>query len=303
MKKYPVLLIVSTVILIVLIPIGIDHLIIGNDIYSNISNSDWVSFLGSYIGSLIGAGVSIVGIFMTIKFSEKQSKNDREFMIEMNREERRLSIAPLILCRTGGKDDKNEIDGGFSFDLDGEDSNTPFNVVILITNVGIGDAVDFELNFVSYGDKNFGCGLHTEFFEKNSTMRVSIDLSINLIELPDDIDNIFGNTSDSFSQVDYTVLKKYQYGDHKIKMEIKYKDLTGNTYRQEVDLHIQTGFHKDETIYEHWGFTMSQLGVLMQRKLDILRTNCSTNKDLTGIIFWKRSDNYKIARIGMSFVT
>lgn len=30
-------------------------------------------------------------------------------------------------------------------------------------------------------------------------MRVSIDLSINLIELPDDIDNIFGNTSDSFS--------------------------------------------------------------------------------------------------------
>ena len=252
MKKYPVLLIVSTIVLVVLIPIGIDHLIIGNDIYSNISNSDWVSFLGSYIGSIIGAGVSIVGIFMTIKFSEKQSKNDREFMIEMNREERRLSIAPLILCRTGGKDDKNEIDGGFSFDLDGEDSNTPFNVVILITNVGIGDAVDFELNFVSYGDKNFGCGLHTEFFEKNSTMRVSIDLSINLIELPDDIDNIFGNTSDSFSQVDYTVLKKYQYGDHKIKMEIKYKDLTGNTYRQEVDLHIQTGFHKDETIYEHW---------------------------------------------------
>lgn len=57
-------------------------------------------------------------------------------MIEMNREERRLSIAPLILCRTGGKDDKNEIDGGFSFDLDGEDSNTPFNVVILITTWG-----------------------------------------------------------------------------------------------------------------------------------------------------------------------
>jgi len=69
-------------------------------IYSNISNSDWVSFLGSYIRSLIGAGVSVVGIFMTIKFSEKQSKNDREFMIEMNREERRLSISPLLICQT-----------------------------------------------------------------------------------------------------------------------------------------------------------------------------------------------------------
>ena len=100
MRKYPVLLICLVIVLIILIPIGIDHLIIGNGIYSNISNSDWVSFLGSYIGSLIGAGVSVVGIFMTIKFSEKQSKNDREFMIEMNREERRLSISPLLICQT-----------------------------------------------------------------------------------------------------------------------------------------------------------------------------------------------------------
>jgi len=73
--------------------------------------------LGSYIGSLIGAGVSVVGIFMTIKFSEKQSKNDREFMIEMNREERRLSISPLLICQTDNNIHK--FDSSFIFSLDG----------------------------------------------------------------------------------------------------------------------------------------------------------------------------------------
>ena len=249
MKKYPFLLILSIIVLIVLIPIGLDHLIIGNDIYSNISNSDWVSFLGSYIGSIIGAGVSIVGIFMTIKFSEKQSKNDRDFMIEMNREERRLSIAPLLLCQTDNKNN-HEYESRFIFDLDGEKSNTPFNVMIVITNVGIGDAVDFELNFITYNEQTIGQGLRTEFFKKNKTMRVSIDLSVYLIELPEDIDDIIGDPTDN--KVDYAALKKYQYAGHKIIMEIKYKDLIGNTYCQEVDLHIQAGFHKDTTIYEHW---------------------------------------------------
>ena len=250
MKKYPVLLILSTIILIVLIPIGIDHLIIGNDIHSNISNSDWVSFLGSYIGSLIGAGISIIGIFMTIKFSEKQAKNDREFMLEMNREERRLSIAPLLLCQTDDKN-KHEFDSRFIFDLDGEKSNTLFNVMMVITNVGIGDAVDFELNFISYNEETLGQALRTEFVKKNITMRVSVDLSIYLIELPEDIDDIFETTSDG-NLLDYEALKKYQYAGHKVKMGIKYKDLIGNTYSQEMDLHIQTGFHKDGHVDEHW---------------------------------------------------
>lgn len=73
-----------------------DYLIIGNGFYSNISNSDWVQFLGSYVGSLIGAFSGIVGIIMTIKFSEKQSKEDREHMLKINRDERRLYSGSVV---------------------------------------------------------------------------------------------------------------------------------------------------------------------------------------------------------------
>ena len=250
MKKYPVLLIVSTIVLVVLIPIGIDHLIIGNDIYSNISNSDWVSFLGSYIGSLIGAGVSIVGIFMTIKFSENQSKNDREFMIEMNREERRLSITPLLLCQTDNKN-KQEYNSRFIFDLDGEESNTPFNVMIVITNVGIGDAVDFELNFISYNEEDMRQSLRSHHFKKDTSLRVLVDLSIYLLEMPEDIDDHLEKQPEG-RLLEYAVPEKYNHHGGNIKMEIKYKDLIGNAYSQEMNLSIRTGFQRITGVDKHW---------------------------------------------------
>lgn len=244
------MLILSIIILIVLIPIGIDHLIIGNDIYSNISNSDWVSFLGSYIGSIIGAGVSVVGIFMTIKFSEKQSKNDRDFMIEMNREERRLSIAPLLLCQTDNKN-KHEYDSRFIFDLDGEASNTPFNVMIVITNVGIGDAVDFELNFISYNEEDMRQSLVSNYFKKDTSMRVLVDLSIYLLEMPEDIDDNLEKQPEG-RLLEYAVPQKYNHRGGNIKLEIKYKDLIGNTYSQEMNLSIRTGFQRMAGVDKHW---------------------------------------------------
>lgn len=67
--------IVTTLILIV-IPIIIDKLIIGNNIKSNISNEQWVGFLGSYIGAIIGGIVSMLGIFITIQFYKEQQKKD-----------------------------------------------------------------------------------------------------------------------------------------------------------------------------------------------------------------------------------
>ena len=249
MRKYPVLLICLVIVLIILIPIGIDHLIIGNGIYSNISNSDWVSFLGSYIGSLIGAGVSVVGIFMTIKFSEKQSKNDREFMIEMNREERRLSISPLLICQTDNNIHK--FDSSFISSLDGEKSNTPFNVLIVITNVGIGDAVDFELSFISYNEEDMRQSLVSNYFKKDTSMRVLVDLSIYLLEMPEDIDDHLEKQPEG-RLLEYAVPEKYNHRGGNIKMEIKYKDLIGNAYSQEMNLSIRTGFQRITGVDKHW---------------------------------------------------
>ena len=68
-------------ILIVAVPVIIDWLIIGSDIPSNISNSEWVNFLGSYIGAVLGAMVSLAGIIITIRYTNEQNRIDRELQV------------------------------------------------------------------------------------------------------------------------------------------------------------------------------------------------------------------------------
>lgn len=68
-------------VLIILVPLAMDWLIIGNSFPSNISNSEWVGFFGGYIGSIIGAFVSLVGIIITIKHTSSENKRDRELEI------------------------------------------------------------------------------------------------------------------------------------------------------------------------------------------------------------------------------
>lgn len=76
-KKVFIILIVS-LICIIMLPLAIDWLIIGNEFPSNIDNSDWVGFFGDYIGAIIGAVVSLIGIIITIRYTNEQNKRDRE---------------------------------------------------------------------------------------------------------------------------------------------------------------------------------------------------------------------------------
>lgn len=73
--------IVSSIIVVVALPLIMDWLIIGNSFPSNISNSDWVGFFGGYIGALIGSIISLLGILWTIKFTREQNRADRELQI------------------------------------------------------------------------------------------------------------------------------------------------------------------------------------------------------------------------------
>ena len=68
-------------LIIILLPIGIDKFIFINTYPSNIDNNAWASFLGSYLGSIIGGLFSLGGIFLTIRFTRNQNKQDRELQI------------------------------------------------------------------------------------------------------------------------------------------------------------------------------------------------------------------------------
>ena len=54
------------IIIVSIFPLIIDRLIIGNTVYSNISNSDWVSFLGSYIGAILGGIFTFITSFAKV---------------------------------------------------------------------------------------------------------------------------------------------------------------------------------------------------------------------------------------------
>ncbi|WP_291635958.1 hypothetical protein [Clostridium sp.] len=74
-KQNSFIIIVVTVIL--LFPIVMDKLI-GNNISSNISNEQWVSFLGSYVGSILGGVFTIIGVFATIKYYKDQDESKQQ---------------------------------------------------------------------------------------------------------------------------------------------------------------------------------------------------------------------------------
>lgn len=81
MQKNFLFFIIGSIIAVVVLPLIMDWLIIGNSFPSNISNSDWVGFFGGYIGALIGSIISLLGILWTIKFTREQNRADRELQI------------------------------------------------------------------------------------------------------------------------------------------------------------------------------------------------------------------------------
>lgn len=56
-------ILIGTIVFIGL-PLFLDRFIVGNKISSNISNSEWIGFLGSYLGGVLGAGATIIGIYI-----------------------------------------------------------------------------------------------------------------------------------------------------------------------------------------------------------------------------------------------
>lgn len=128
-------------IAIFLLPLIIDHLIIGNNFPSNIENDEWVSFLGNYIGAIIGAFVTLVGIKITIKFTNDQ-----------NKEERRLSVAPHFKYTMCEESQLHRLHDVIIFMNPDENSNTKVNATIKLKNVGKGPGLEMLVSNISFDD-------------------------------------------------------------------------------------------------------------------------------------------------------
>lgn len=139
-KVYIVILCIVIIIFLFFVPLMLDWFVFGNDIHSNLTNGEWAGFLGSYIGALIGGIVSIIGIILTIRYTQKEI----ELSYKQYEEQKRLHNLPILDCElhgycVGKEDGALEIRSEYTFQ---NNEWIPYTMNFKIYNIGIGAATN-----------------------------------------------------------------------------------------------------------------------------------------------------------------
>ena len=240
LKKKIIIAILFSVLGIVILPLAIDWLIIGNGFPSNISDSDWVGFLGGYIGAIIGAIVSLVGIIITIRYTTLQNKKDRELQVRPY-----CSIRYVHSNKLSGT---NKILAELPIGCEPKENNGErYTSIIYIKNIGIGPAIEFDFDV---GEIEDGRQHYPILMQRNET---TSNNAINLLQPGEEgafpiyiwfnFDPISENDIEEIDgwgkTIKPTVLNKYKGYD--INLTVKYKDLFHNQFFQKIVLSVQIG--------------------------------------------------------------
>lgn len=256
-KKFYIFLVISF-LSVFIIPLGIDWLIIGNNLPSNISNSDWVGFLGGYIGGIIGAIVSLIGIVITIRYTSKENKTDRELQVRPY-----CSIRSVCDNKIVGT---NKRLGGYILTCEPMENDGPeYTEILYVKNVGLGPAIDIEV-FFDYTDDGRE---HVPTIIKNSKEAINnfvyvlqsgeegaypirICFNFDPIKEEDIIESDFGKTFKDY------VHNKYKNFD--VIITIKYCDIYQNIFSQEVIYSSNFSIINDDGVYRHsCGLTLKDI--------------------------------------------
>ena len=135
--------ILCMILLVAGVPLLMDWLIIGNSFPSNLSNSEWVSFFSGYIGAIVGAVVSLVGIYATIRFTKEQ--------LEINKvqyeEQKRLNYIPVLDCEISDlicDIDYDALRMDVEYTLGSKNELKAITVMLDIWNIGVGAALGLK---------------------------------------------------------------------------------------------------------------------------------------------------------------
>ena len=250
-------------LLLIGIPLFIDWCIVGNNIPSNISNSDWVGFLGGYIGALLGAFFSVIGIAWTIKFTREQNRAERElqirpfFDIRLTNEEsfyHTKSWLGYVMVNTWDKDGE---DPTFA-NPDKTDSVNVGNGLLHIRNVGNGPATNID--FIVFVEE-IKYEYNAYFTNQNAMVTTNSILPGETSELTININNSRETpTKDDFVDRDgFMVPVNYNKiripEKFKIRLILAYDDLLFNHFHQELVFNASFGLTKKKD--EDWKYACS----------------------------------------------
>lgn len=237
-KLFYAVAVIMAVGIAIALPFAMDWLIIGNDIPSNISNSDWVSFFGGYLGALLGAAASLFGIIITIRYTNVQNKLDRE-----------LQIRPYCSIRYI-RDNKlvgtNKILGAFPLVYEPVSNNGPeYSSILYFKNIGLGPAIDFDFEIEKFDDGRDHClafmstgadisNRLTNSLAPGDEAAFTIHINFNFDPITKDAFIDTGESGPYRFMIKENIMKKYK--DFNIVIDVKYKDMFQNEYRQRITL-------------------------------------------------------------------
>ena len=233
--KYGIILL----LIILVLPLFIDLCIFGNSFPSNLKNSEWAGFLGSYIGALIGSIVTLLGIGITLKFTREEATRDREFQQQQTNEDRRLSLAPYLkytMCKKTLLKEKHDIDIFYIID---DNENTFVNATIELKNIGMGALLDLKVYDITFKNIEIKYELNSvyEILEKGSQWLMLIDLRLRLDEIKDE--SIIENKEVPIGSLyRYSPPPEYKNKGGNLSFKIQYKDLIGNQYEQDIEIYM-----------------------------------------------------------------
>lgn len=225
--------------LIIVIPLLIDWLIIGNNFSSNISNSDWVNFLGGYIGAIIGAVVSLIGIIITIKYTSDQNKKDRELQVRPYCAIRYVNDNKLVGTQ--------KTLGAIPIGCEPSSNNGPrYDSIIYIKNIGLGPAIEFSImvDEINDGREHYPILMQTtpdtmnnavSLLQSGEEAAIPVLFCFNFDPIKDEdvIKHDMNNFPTKYS-VEYAIMKKYKNFD--ILITVTYCDMFQNKFSQKIIL-------------------------------------------------------------------
>lgn len=235
-KKNLLILLVS--IGIIILPVVIDWLILGNEFPSNISNSDWASFFGGYIGALVSGIISLVGIAWTIRFTREQNQKERE-----------LQVKPYCTIKFENTEKFVGTDkslGYYYVSFEPYQNHGPEkNGLFFIKNYGIGPAIDCSIVIeeIDNGRKQHSSVLYQFPNQKNKSVTCinpgdEVSASLNLAMNFDKIqpEEILFDPNKPEPILKRGVVGKYK--DFEINLRFIYHDILHNEYEQKIKMKV-----------------------------------------------------------------
>lgn len=260
-SKKIITVIVISLFLFLAIPFVIDWLIIGNNIPSNISNSDWVSFLGGYIGAIVGCAISFLGIIWTIKFTREQNRLDRE-----------LQIRPYFDIRYVDKDNFYHTNSWLGYvevhtwEGERDGSQSVGDGMLFLKNIGSGPAtnINFRVSIESISTQ-----YEAYFINQNTKVTTNSIMAGEKAELTTSIRNnnmapkneeIIWDEETGFCRYDITKFKIPERFSFSIIIE--YSDLLGNRFEQKLlfDARYSLSFKKGEDSKYNCSLYLEEIG-------------------------------------------